>query len=185
MPCFPNCTLRTPAQQAGLRRGEEFTAADSTAFEPVGSFRGKVGKTVVLEAHRDGSDLQVSVVPVDLEPNKMFLSELEPSARIIESDGRRVGYVHVWCYAGSIYQHVLEYLLSQGALKDADAPIWDLWDAWGGGAQPEYLGLFNARAPIMQVTDRSGKSEFANVKWRKLRAIRPRDALPRSGYRST
>jgi carboxyl-terminal processing protease len=87
-----------------------------------------VGKTVVLEVHRGGSDRQISVVPVDLEPNKSFLRGLESSARIIESDRRRVGYVHVWCYAGFIYQRALEYLLSQGALKDADALIWDLRD---------------------------------------------------------
>jgi carboxyl-terminal processing protease len=87
-------------------------------------------------------------------------------ARIIESGGRRIGYVHVWCYAGYAYQRALEVLLSQGALKDADALIWDLRDGWGG-AQPDYLDLFNARAPTMQVTDRSGNSEFVNVKWRK------------------
>jgi carboxyl-terminal processing protease len=156
----------TPAQQAGLRPGDEIIAADGTAFDPIGSFRGKVGKTVVLGAHRAASDLQISVAPVDLEPAKMFLRGLESSARIIESGGHRIGYVHVWCYAGSVYQRALEYLLSQGALKDADALIWDLRDGWGG-AQPEYLDLFNARAPTMQVTDRSGNSEFVNVKWRK------------------
>jgi carboxyl-terminal processing protease len=156
----------TPAQQAGLRPGDEIIAADGTPFEPIGSFRGKVGKTVVLGAHRAASDLQISVAPVDLEPAKMFLRGLESSARIIESGRRRIGYVHVWCYAGSIYQRALEYLLSQGALKDTDALIWDLRDGWGG-ARPEYLDLFNARAPTMQVTDRSGKSEFVNVKWRK------------------
>jgi carboxyl-terminal processing protease len=156
----------TPAQQAGLRPGDEVVAADGTAFEPIGSFRGKIGKTVVLGVHRGGSDLQISVVPFDLEPTKMFLHGLESSARIIESGGRRIGYVHVWCYAGYTYQHALEVLLSQGALKDADALIWDLRDGWGG-AQPEYLDLFNARAPTMQVTDRSGNSEFVNVKWRK------------------
>jgi carboxyl-terminal processing protease len=156
----------TPAQQAGLRRGDEVVAADGSAFEPIGSFRGKVGRMVVLEVHRGGSDLQISVVPVDVEPTKMFLHGLESSARIIESNGRRIGYVHVWCYAGSFYQRALEFQLSQGALKDADALIWDLRDGWGG-AQPEYLDLFNARAPTMQVTDRSGNSEFVNVKWRK------------------
>ena len=96
----------------------------------------------------------------------MFLRGLESSARVIESNGRRIGYVHVWCYAGHVYQRALEFLLSQGALKDADALIWDLRDGWGG-AQPEYLDLFNARAPTMQVTDQSGASEFVNVKWRK------------------
>jgi carboxyl-terminal processing protease len=156
----------TPAQQAGLRPGDEVVTADDTAFEPIGSFRGKVSKTVLLKVHRGGSDLQISVVPADLEPTKMFLRGLESSARIIESGGRRIGYVHVWCYAGFTYQRALEVLLSQGALKDADALIWDLRDGWGG-AQPEYLDLFNARAPTMQVTDRSGNSEFVNVKWRK------------------
>jgi carboxyl-terminal processing protease len=156
----------TPAQQAGLRAGDEIVAADGTAFEPVGSFRGKVGEPVVLEAQRGGSVVQTPVRPVDLEPTRMFLHGLESSARIIESNGRRIGYVHVWCYAGSIYQRALESLLSQGALKDADALIWDLRDGWGG-ARPEYLDLFNARAPTMQVTDQSGITEFVNVKWRK------------------
>ncbi len=156
----------TPAQQAGLRPGDEVVTADGTAFEPIGSFRGKVSKTVLLKVRRDGSDLQISVVPADLEPTKMFLRGLESSARIIESSGRRIGYVHVWCYAGYTYQRALEVLLSQGALKDADALIWDLRDGWGG-AQPEYLDLFNARAPTMQVTDRRGNGEFVNVKWRK------------------
>jgi carboxyl-terminal processing protease len=41
-----------------------------------------------------------------------------------------------------------------------------LRDGWGG-AVPEYLDLFNARAPTMQVTDRNGESEFEDVKWRK------------------
>jgi len=122
----------TPAQQAGLRAGDEIVAADGTAFEPVGSFRGKVGQSVVLEVHRGASVMQISVVPVDLEPTKMFLRGLESSARIIEANGRRIGYVHVWCYAGSIYQRALEFLLSHGALRDADALIWDLRDGWGG-----------------------------------------------------
>jgi carboxyl-terminal processing protease len=156
----------TPAQQAGLRAGDDIIAADGTAFEPVGSFRGKVGKPVVLELHRGTSVVQIPVTPVDLEPAKMFLRGLEASARIIESNGRRIGYVHVWCYAGAAYQRALESLLSQGVLKDADALIWDLRDGWGG-AQPEYLDLFNARAPTMQVTDRNGTNELVNVKWRK------------------
>lgn len=108
--------------------------ADGSTFESIGSFHGKVGKTVLLEVHRGGSDRQMSVVPVDLEPNKMFLRGLESSARIIESKRRRAR-LHL--------PAALEYLLSQGAVKDADALIWDLRDGWGG-AQPEYLDrVFN------------------------------------------
>ena len=46
---------------------------------------------------------------------------------------------------------------------DADALIWDLRDGWGG-AVPEYLDLFNVRAPTMQVFGRDRTGEFENVK---------------------
>ena len=156
----------TPAQQAGLLAGDEIVFADGAPFQPVQSFRGKVGREVVLGLRRAGAFMQISVTPVDIEPNKMFLDGLKASARIIRANGRSIGYVHVWCYAGSVYQRTLEHLLSQSPLNDADALIWDLRDGWGG-AIPEYLDLFNTRAPTMQVTDRNGASELANVKWRK------------------
>jgi carboxyl-terminal processing protease len=155
-----------PAQQAGLLAGDVIVFADSAPFQPVQSFRDKIGKEVVLGLRRAGAFMQISVTPVDIEPNKMFLDGLKASARIIRANGRSIGYVHVWCYAGSVYQRTLEHLLSQSPLNDADALIWDLRDGWGG-AIPEYLDLFNARAPTMQVTDRNGASELENVKWRK------------------
>lgn len=68
----------TPAQQAGLRAGDEIIAADGTAFEPVGSFRGKVGRSVVLEVQRGAAVVQIPVRPVDLEPTTMFLRGLGP-----------------------------------------------------------------------------------------------------------
>jgi carboxyl-terminal processing protease len=156
----------TPARQAGLLAGDEIVFADGAPFQPVQSFRGKVGREVVLGLRRAGAFTQISVIPVDIEPNKMFLDGLKASARITQANGRRIGYVHVWCYAGSVYQRTLEHLLSQSPLNDADALIWDLRDGWGG-AIPEYLDLFNTRAPTMQLTDRNGASELANVKWRK------------------
>jgi carboxyl-terminal processing protease len=168
----------TPAQQAGLRAGDEIISADGAPFQPVGSFRGKVGKPIVLAVRRSDTVMQVPVTPADIEPNRMFLHGMETSAHVVQANGRRIGYVHVWCYAGYAYQRALELLLSEGALKDADALIWDLRDGWGG-ALPEYLELFNARAPTMQVTDRNGASEFEDVKWR-----RPVAMLVNGGTRS-
>jgi carboxyl-terminal processing protease len=125
-----------------------------------------VSNQVTLEIVRAASERQVQVTPIEIDPNKMFLDGMKASARILEANGRRIGYVHVWCYAGYAYQRALEDLLSEGSLKDADALIWDLRDGWGG-AVPEYLDLFNARAPTMQVFGRDRTSEFENVKWRK------------------
>jgi C-terminal processing protease CtpA/Prc len=156
----------TPAQHAGLLAGDEIISADGAPFQPVQSFRGKVGARVVLALRRAGTVMQVPVTPVDIVPNEMFLDGMKASARIVRANERRIGYVHVWCYAGYAYQRELERLLSGDPLNDADALIWDLRDGWGG-AVPEYLDLFNTRAPTMQITDRSGASKFEDVKWRK------------------
>jgi carboxyl-terminal processing protease len=156
----------TPAEKVDLLAGDEIVSADGASFGPIRSFRDKVGKPVVLTLRRANTILQASVTPVDIEPNKMFLEGMRASARLLQANGRRIGYVHVWSYAGYAYQQALEHLLSEGILSDADALIWDLRDGWGG-AVPEYLDLFNARAPTMRVTDRSGAHGFENVKWRK------------------
>ncbi len=158
-----------PAHQAGVLVGDEIVSVDGRPFRPVDSFRGKVGAAVPLLIRRtpDGAPTAISVTPTDIHPNAMFLRGLEASARVIDAgDHARIGYVHVWSYAGDRYQAGLENLIADGPLRDADALIWDLRDGWGG-AQPEYLDLFNPRAPTMQVTDRSGKTSMVDVKWRK------------------
>jgi carboxyl-terminal processing protease len=158
-----------PAARSGLLVGDEILAADGMPFRPIGSFRGKLGAPVALTVRRivDGPNFEVSVVPEEIRPNRMFLQGMEASARIIEgARGARIGYVHVWSYAGVAFQRALERLIAEGPLKDADALVWDLRDGWGG-AEPQYLDLFNARAPSMQLTNRGGETAALNVKWRK------------------
>jgi carboxyl-terminal processing protease len=170
-----------PAHQAGLLVGDEILSVDGAPFRPVDSFRGKVGGAVPLLIRRTAAEAPtaIGVAPAEIHPNDMFLRGLKASARIIAGgDSARIGYVHVWSYAGDTYQAALEDLIADGPLKDADALIWDLRDGWGG-AQPEYLDLFNPRSPTMQVTDRNGKTGNVDVKWRK-----PVAALINGGTRS-
>ena len=89
---------------------------------------------------------------------------MEESARIIAANGVKIGYIHVWSYAGAQYQQLLERELS-ARLKEADALVWDLRD--GCGAEPEYLHLFTGRAPVMTLINRDGRKSVANVSWRK------------------
>jgi carboxyl-terminal processing protease len=157
-----------PAHDAGVLLGDEIVSADDRPFRPVDSFRGKVGSPVSLQVRRasGAGPIAISVSPADLHPNEMFLRGLKASARVIVADKARIGYVHVWSYASSSIQSALEDLMSDGSLKDADALVWDLRGGWGG-AQPQYLDLFNPRAPTMQVKDRNGETGFVDVKWRK------------------
>ena len=157
-----------PAHGAGVLLGDEIVSVDDRPFHPVDSFRGKVGQSVSLQIRRasGATPSAISVSPADLHPNEMFLRGLNASARVIATDKAKIGYVHVWSYASRRIQSALEDLMSDGPLKDADALVWDLRGGWGG-AQPQYLDLFNPRAPTMQVKDRNGETGFVDVKWRK------------------
>jgi carboxyl-terminal processing protease len=169
-----------PAHAAGVLHGDEILSVDNRPFRPVGSFRGKVGSPVSLEIRRasGAAPIAISVSPADLRPNEMFLRGLKESARLIVTDKARIGYVHVWSYASHRMQSALEDLMSDGPLKDADALVWDLRGGWGG-AQPQYLDLFNPRAPTMKIIGRNGETGFVGVKWRK-----PVAALINEGTRS-
>jgi carboxyl-terminal processing protease len=157
-----------PADKSGLLAGDEIVGADAKPFEPVASFRGKVGERVALKIRRaaDGPDMDITVEPKRIEPDDAFEDALKNSARIIEANGKRIGYVRVWSYAGQRYQELLEEQLSEGKLKDADALIWDLRDGWGG-ASPRFLNVFNPYGPTLTLTDRDGDSELVGYRWRK------------------
>jgi carboxyl-terminal processing protease len=157
-----------PAAQAGLRTGDEIVAADGAEFDPIESFAGKAGHSVTLTIRRtaDGATQDIAVTPEPIKPNEAYLKAIAASARIIELDGSRIGYIRMWSYAGRDYQHVLEEEITTGTLKDADALIWDLRGGWGG-AQPSYLDLFDPRGPVMTVTGRSGRPAIVNARWPK------------------
>lgn len=161
-----------PADRGGLKTGDEIVSVDGAPFEPVASFRGKVSTAVKFEIRRekDGPLSSLEVKPERIEPRKAFQTAMRESARVIEVNGKRIGYIRVWSYAGQDYQDILEEELSEGKLKDADALIWDLRDGWGG-ARPEFLDIFNARAPDLTFTERSGKTSYAGFKWRKPAAV--------------
>jgi carboxyl-terminal processing protease len=160
-----------PADKAGLRVGDEIVSADGAPFGPVASFRDKLG-SVELKVRRiaDGPLIDVSVKPVRIEPDEVFEEAVTNSARIIEANGRRIGYVRIWNYAGDNYQSALIEALSEGKLKDADALIWDLRDGWGG-AQPRYLDIFNPYGPTLTLTERDGEQHVSGFRWRKPVAL--------------
>ena len=157
-----------PAARVGLQVGDELVAVDGAPYHPINAFAARHGQEIPLQIRRtpDGPLQDLLVVPERIRPNEAFLHAMEASTRLIDTAGARIGYIHIWSYAGTPYQRLLERQLSTGTLKDADALILDLRDGWGG-AQPHYLDLFNAPSPTMVSVDRQGSSSIVNFKWRK------------------
>ncbi len=157
-----------PAERSGILSGDEIVSADGKPFHQIASFRDKIGKKVTLKVRRAQSaeTQDIVVEPQWIDPGETFEGALRDSARIIEVNGKRIGYVRVYSYAGSEYQQQLEAVLSEGKLKDADALVWDLRDGWGG-AHPRYLSMFNTYGPTLALTGRNGTTNLVGYRWGK------------------
>lgn len=157
----------SPAALAGLHSGDEILDADGAPFQPIGSFTGKVGKTVELRIRRtaDAEPVTVPVTPKMLDTTTMFLDAMKASVEIVECDGVKVGYVHIWSYAAESYQAQLDAELN-GRLRGADALVVDLRDGWGG-ASPRYLWPFVAPPLTLKITERGAQPTTHEEAWTK------------------
>jgi carboxyl-terminal processing protease len=117
----------SPADRAGLKYGDEILSVDGSVYSPILAFRGKIGATCAIEFRRDANAepqrLDVPVVPI--RPTTAFASATAASARIIERDGSRIGYIHIWSSTDSSTFKI-------GLTKfDARHPIQDQLRTWG------------------------------------------------------
>lgn len=159
-----------PAEAAGLKRGDRIVAAvpaDTEPFHPVRSLRGKAGKAVTLEvrSRREGPSRTVSVTPRAVDPKKEWLEAQTAGTRVLERQGRRIGYVPVWSCAGVEVKSVLTEAFRE-KLADADALVLDLRGGWGG-CNPELVALFDPAVPEFTSTDRQGNRTVFRSAWRK------------------
>jgi carboxyl-terminal processing protease len=95
----------------------------------------------------------------------MFLDAMKASVEILQCDGVKVGYVHIWSYAAESYQAQLDVELN-GRLRGADALVIDLRDGWGG-ASPRYLWPFVAPPLTLKITERGAQPTTHEEVWTK------------------
>ena len=171
----------SPAAKAGLKVGDAVMAVDGKPYQPIQSFSNKADQQVKLSIQRTAdskSPEEITVVPKNLDPNTLFLEAMRTSVKIIErgnavrtssgaeSDRKKIGYVHIWSYAGDQYQQLLVNEIAYGKLSDADALILDLRDGWGG-ADPNYLNIFTEKVPVLTRIGRDGVKRELDFQWRK------------------
>jgi carboxyl-terminal processing protease len=105
----------SPAERAGLKVGDEILAVDGAPYHPIRSFRGKVGHRadVTIRRTQDGPTETVPVQVMSIAPLHAFREATRASARTIERDGRRIGYVHVWASVGEDSANALREALDK------------------------------------------------------------------------
>jgi carboxyl-terminal processing protease len=168
----------SPAAKAGLKVGDAVLTVDGKPYQPIQSFVDKADREVKISIQRtpDAKSIEdITVIPKKLYPNTLFLEAMRESIKIIErdrtlpsakSDRQKIGYVHIWSYAGDQYQQLLGDEIAYGKLKDADSLILDLRDGWGG-ANPNYLAIFAEKVPVLTRIPRDGIKRNLDYQWRK------------------
>ncbi|MEL6786785.1 MAG: S41 family peptidase [Cyanobacteria bacterium J06607_15] len=158
----------SPAAKANLKVGDELLRVEGQPFQAIQSFVGKADQEVPVLIRRtaDATPQEITVVPKTFNPATMFLKAVKDSVEIVEQDGKKIGYVHIWSYADDKYQEQLETELIYDRLRDADGLVWDIRDGWGG-AIPTYLNIFTAPVPTITSIYRDGVTRDTKMQWQK------------------
>lgn len=93
----------SPAARSGLQYGDEIVAVDGKPYFPIAPFRGKIGTVVDVEIRRarDAEPRHHAIAVIPIVPSAAFSDALKASARVIERNGRRIGYIHLWAITES------------------------------------------------------------------------------------
>ena len=158
----------SPAEKAGLKIGDRLLSVQGKPFQAIQSFVNKAGQEVPILIQRtaNSSPQEIIVTPKIFKPATMFLDAVKDSVEVIEREGKKIGYIHIWSYADPKYQEQLETELVYDRLKDADGLVWDIRDGWGG-ASPDYLNIFTAPVPTITSIFRDGIERTSQLQWQK------------------
>lgn len=144
------------ADRGGLLTGDEVLLADGAPFSPVASFRDRASAvTLTVRRRRDAAPFEVKVTPRSVPPRELFKELLRASARVLERGPARIGYVHVWSWAGDDVEEELEAAIDRLNREHLTGFILDIRDGWGG-ASAAYMRIFDRRIPVLESTMRDG-----------------------------
>lgn len=92
----------SPAHAAGILVGDEIIAVDGAPYHPIRSFRHRIGSNVAISIRRqhDAPAQTLTMRVLAMQPSAAFNAAMRESARVIEKNGKRIGYIQVWHMRG-------------------------------------------------------------------------------------
>jgi carboxyl-terminal processing protease len=125
------------AEAAGLRKGDVVTQVDGAPFTPIDSLASKVGQKAKFAFTRNGKPMSADVDVSSASGSEFFLDATKASIKVIETGGKKYGYIHLWTMSSEDQKNALANAVF-GKLKDTDGFILDIRDGFGG--RPEGFG---------------------------------------------
>ena len=147
----------SPASKAGLRIGDTIISIDGTPYVGLAHFLAGSGTIKKIVVDRQGEKLTLNITPEKKEYYDQYIHSMEKSVRILERDGKKIGYVHVWCGGGRSHE-ALDSILEE-KLSDTDGIILDLRDGYGGNGLEDLDRFYRPKEayPIFEKIDHNGK----------------------------
>lgn len=147
-----------PAARAGLRRGDVLHRTGGGAFRPVRDLAG--GEALDLEVRRGDARFTARLVPEWSSPHRALIEASRASAELVEVDGQRIGYFHLWAGTHAEVLEALDVAVLE-LFADADGVILDLRGGFGGAWHDHLDPFFPDREGFFEVTslDRDGAAE--------------------------
>lgn len=125
------------AQNAGLIKGDIIMKIEEVPFSPIRSLENHIDKEVNIEFKRNNTVQHTKVTVKKQKAFDMFLEATRKSAKMIEHNNKKIGYVHLWTMVNDNFRNALHSLI-YGRFRDTDAFILDIRDGFGG--RPEGFG---------------------------------------------
>lgn len=156
----------SPAAKSELEIGNQLLSVDGKPYQPITSFINKKKVTLRIQQTANPNSIkEIGIAPAQINATTMFLDAQRASANIIEREGKKIGYIHIWTGAGEEFlQQFQEALLTK--LHNADALILDLRDGWGG-TSPGFLETFTGESPTITSIRRDGNRFNFSYQWKK------------------
>jgi len=118
------------AEKAGLRKGDRVLKANGEPFSPIGSLK-RAGGSVRLQVDRAGKSISLDAAVENVDFAEAAAKASQASKRIIETGGKKIGYIRLWMMLGDGFLSSLTDAATE-TFRDTDAMILDLRDGFGG-----------------------------------------------------
>lgn len=134
-----NVFENSPAERAGIVRGDRIIKVNGNFLNPVKSF---LEKNIVVELKRNISEgPRIIKIKSELKGFQEILYRAsEASTKVYSKNKKKIGYFHLWSGTHPKFEKLLKKVVKKMA-KESDVFILDLRDGFGG-AHPGYLDSF-------------------------------------------
>jgi carboxyl-terminal processing protease len=170
----------SPAQEAGVKIGDQIVSVAGKPFIGQLSFEGHEGKNIKLVILRDGAEQTLSIKPVSAKAYPMYVKAIAKSIKTYKHPEGKIGYIHLWS-GGSDSHEQWEEELYAPQLQNTDALIIDFRDGYGGNGLDDldYFYRSPKAYPNFNTVNRRGKQNTYHMYYDK-----PVVALINGGVRS-